>query len=64
MVHYGASASVPTELADRLEAVRREHDRLASWNMGKDRPARVAFHHDASLAIRDAITILRATGGT
>jgi hypothetical protein len=50
-----------TDLIKRLESVLIEHNRLASWNRGKDRPARVAFHHDAALAVRDAIAILKAT---
>ena len=50
-----------TDLIKRLESVLSEHNRLASWNRGKDRPARVAFHHDAALAVRDAIAILKAT---
>ena len=50
--------SVPTDLVERLEVVRADHLRLASWNRGKDRPARVAFHHDAAQAIA---TILNAT---
>lgn len=61
MVHSGPQErpSISTELVARLEAVIKEHNRLASWNKGKDRPARVAFHHDAALAIRDAIALLR-----
>jgi len=50
-----------TDLIKRLESVLSEHNRLASWNRSKDRPARVAFHHDAALAVRDAIAILKAT---
>lgn len=53
-----------SDLVSRLEAVRKEHDRLASWNRSKDRPARVALHHDASLAIRDAIAGLKATSAS
>jgi hypothetical protein len=51
-----------SDLTARLKEVRKEHDRLASWNRGKDRHARVAFHHDASLAIRDAILAIIAKG--
>lgn len=53
-----ASRCVPGELVERLEVVRADHLRLASWNRGKDRPARVAFHHDAAQAIA---AILKAT---
>lgn len=47
-------------LIERLEQVRVEHNRLASWNREKGRAARCAFHHDASLAIRDAVAQLKA----
>ena len=56
--------SVPTELVARLEVARSDHLRLASWNKGKDRPSRVAFHHDTALALRDAIASLKATRPT
>ena len=55
------SGFVPTELVERLGLVIKEHNRLATWNREKDRPARVAFHHDAALAIRDAIALIKAT---
>lgn len=28
-----------------------DHRRLATWNSGRDRPKRVAFHHDAAITI-------------
>lgn len=69
MVHSGASASVPTvrpsgpaSLVQRLEEARVDHLRLASWNKGKERHSRVAFHHDTASALRDAIAILKASG--
>jgi hypothetical protein len=50
-----------SDLIQRLEAARTDHLRLATWNTSKDRPARVAFHIDTSLAIRDAISRLRSS---
>jgi hypothetical protein len=47
------------ELADRLEPIVADHLRLASWNKGKDRPARTAYHHDAVLTLRDTQAALR-----
>ena len=61
MVHSGQEAVMRGELVARLGLVIKEHNRLATWNREKDRPARVAFHHDAALAIRDAITLIKAT---
>lgn len=43
-----------SDLLERLEAVRKDHLRLASWWRNRDKPARVAFHHDAAQAIASA----------
>ena len=49
------------ELVDRLSEVRADHLRLASWNAGRDKPKRAAFHYDAVNALDSVIRILRAT---
>ena len=45
-------------LARRLDVLRADHLRLATWNKGKDRPARVAFHHDAVIDIDRCVALL------
>lgn len=61
MTHHAlkeAAEAATYDLTKRLEEIKTEHLRLATWNRGRDRPARVAFHHDAASSLHRALALL------